>query len=169
MSPYFTVSPDEWTFSHNSHGRPEIHRPELSPSLSFNISRTEYAAACLIASSMDCGIDIESPANIDDVSLLSESVLSSHEMASLNNLGEDMVKECILVHWTLKESYLKALGIGLSVSLPAISFRIGHDNNAELVSELQIPGRASNWQFTTIKLANEHAMPVTLRGENNPD
>ena len=118
---------------------------------------------------MDCGIDIESPANIDDISLLSESVLLSYEMTSLKNLGEDMVKERFLVHWTLKESYLKALGIGLSVPLPDISFRIGHDNNAELVSELQIPGRASNWQFTTVKLANEHTMPVALRGENNAD
>lgn len=169
LSRYSSVLPAQWIFSQNSYGHPCIHSSGNRVPLQFNISRTEHAAVCVITSDIDCGIDIESQEKLDDLDHLSIQVLSPMELGNFRHIAADAKKERFLTYWTLKESYVKALGIGLSIPLQNISFMLDTDGDPKLMFHPETSVRPSDWQFTTIKLPNEHLMSVALRKGMRPD
>ena len=104
-------------FSYGEQGKPflsdfsEIH---------FNISHAGDYAVCAV-SDRPVGCDIEriKPYRTQ----LSERVLSHEEKLLLSEQKEESGMETVFFRfWTLKESFLKALGCGISVPLPSVSF-----------------------------------------------
>lgn len=68
-------------------------------------------------------------------------------------------------HWTLKESYVKAVGTGLNLDLRTLNFKIDEDLNPNCVitsSTLQISGRLTPWKFEESVLDEEHVVSVAL-------
>lgn len=99
----------------NSYGKPYIKNSKYF----FNISHSYDCAACAI-SLLDIGLDVEKIRQIDNrkISILCNRTLSDDEKKVLdeNNLVYSFLKI-----WTIKESYLKLLGIGLRYDLKNFS------------------------------------------------
>lgn len=81
---------------------------------------------------------------------------------------EQTVKFCR--HWCLKESYVKAIGVGITVDLAKISFKI----KSELVggrvvsdTELFIDEVKQDWLFEESLLDSEHCVAVALQDNNS--
>lgn len=95
----------------NNFGKPYIINSEYF----FNISHSYDCAACAI-SLFNIGLDVEKIRQIDKrkISILCNRTLSDDEKKVLdeNNLAYSFLKI-----WTIKESYLKLLGIGLKYDL----------------------------------------------------
>ena len=102
--------------------RDELSRPYISPLhhnyIDFNISHSGDYVVCAISSFGRIGIDIEETIPVDIN--ISEGFLSKQELHCLNNAKINQ-SELFYKYWTLKESYLKAIGIGLIDSITELN------------------------------------------------
>lgn len=73
-------------------------------------------------------------------------------------------------HWALKESYVKAIGVGITVNLQDISFRINTKNlRVDAVvndTKLYLKNQVQDWTFEETLLNNDHCAAVALQGDN---
>lgn len=99
----------------------EYGKPYLKdyPRIHFNISHTDGMAACGIGD-RQLGIDVEQVRPYRKRVL--RKVFSEAERRRLEEIPEDEHSQYFFRIWTLKESYVKALGCGLTISLTDISF-----------------------------------------------
>lgn len=88
----------------------------------FNLSHCEGLAVCLY-SAHECGADCENIRKFKQRT--AERVCSPKELAVLNMAqGKDVLFTRL---WTLKEAYVKAIGIGISYPLREVSFAFEDD------------------------------------------
>lgn len=126
------------------HGKPYLLR---YPQIQFNISHTEESVLLMLgAGAAGIGIDAETIKPVHR-SLL-KGALSEEERAFYESLDSESAKqEWFFKVWTLKESFLKALGIGITVPLSSISFSEGADGEVECRQSLS----GETWHFSQIR------------------
>ena len=116
------VAPAAWRFVEGAHGRPEIASPDTP--YHFNLAHSHGAVACVVARDREIGVDVEflnRPAASQDVAA---RVCAPEELEDVNAAGEAERQERFLVYWTLKEAYLKARGLGISVHMADVAFSL---------------------------------------------
>jgi 4'-phosphopantetheinyl transferase len=157
--------PEEWRFSTAAHGRPEIDTPPTRPRLRFNLSHTRGLVACAVTLERDVGIDVEHIGRWADTVALARRYFSSPENRLLAGLPAPAARARFFSLWTLKESYVKARGLGLGIPLdvvsfqvvpgmpPAVSFGPGHDEDARA------------WQFALLEPRPGCRLAVAARRE----
>jgi len=79
-------------------------------------------AAVVVADAIEIGVDVEYVTPDDWIYETTSTVLSTDESTSLLRLDEESRRERFFLYWTLKESYIKARGMGISLPLTKISF-----------------------------------------------
>ncbi len=115
------VIPDrmpEYTYIGNRKPCLAAHHPQIH----FNLSHCEGLAVCLL-SDTECGVDAESIRRYRERTAL--RVCSPEEQAMLRNAENPDLLFTRL--WTLKEAYVKAIGIGISYPLREVSFAFQED------------------------------------------
>ena len=147
------LPPHAWSFSVNKFGKPS---PIPECGLRFNQSNSVELAVCLIArpdaAAAEVGVDVEYFARAQEVVPLAGRVFSAAERAQLDALPSTARPDRALSLWTLKEAYIKARGMGLSLPLDGISFLFdGPNTNGPDAIRFQVdsgvdddPGR---WRF----------------------
>jgi len=116
------------SFYYNIHGKPYFAH---NPPIYFNLSHSGNWVVCAI-SEHEVGIDVE---KIEEVGLdIAKSFFSKKEYNDLMRKEVSKRKEYFYSLWTLKESYIKACGKGLSLDLRSFSIGIG-DNNIIVESQ----------------------------------
>jgi 4'-phosphopantetheinyl transferase len=97
--------------------------------LRFNQSNSVELAVCLIArietpggAIAEVGVDVASFARAEEIVPLAARVFTTAERAQLEALPVAARPDRALSLWTLKEAYIKARGMGLSLPLDGISF-----------------------------------------------
>lgn len=117
--------PNAWRFFCNKWGKPF---PDPDCGVRFNQSNSLELAVCLIAlpgpsaAAAEVGVDVESSARAAEIVPLAPRVFSAAERAQLDALPAEERPDRALSLWTLKEAYIKARGMGLSLPLHKISF-----------------------------------------------
>lgn len=118
----FEIKNNNISFNYNEYGKPYLINNE---SIHFNISHSGNWVVCLI-NNHEVGIDIEKIEDIDfDVA---KSFFSEKEYIDLMKKDINKRKDYFYDLWTLKESYIKACGKGLSLDLRSFSFLIENSN-----------------------------------------
>ena len=97
----------------------------------YNLSHADGTAACII-SCYECGIDAERirPYRPNVV----KRAFSDSEKALIENTPECERDELFFRLWTLKESYVKAIGIGVSYPMQTVEFCF---NGREIISNIE--------------------------------
>jgi len=113
------VDPAAWAWREGPHGRPEVDHPSCD--VHFNLSHSAGLVLCTIARGRAVGVDVENLARPRPNWGLVERYCSPSEADDIQSHG-DRWPERFLTYWTLKEAYLKACGLGISVALSDISF-----------------------------------------------
>ncbi len=111
---------DNIKFKYNDFGKPLIDSNE---EIYFNISHCDNYIVCAL-DNKSIGIDIERIANID---LKIVDRFFTYEECKFINSSENYKIERFYEIWTMKESYIKAIGMGLS--MPLYRFSVISDSN----------------------------------------
>jgi len=183
-----SVDPRAWRFTANPFGRPEIAGPICRPALRFNVSHTDGVIVCLVAADREIGVDVEDTArdNIGGVEI-ADHFFSPAEVAALRALPDANQRDRFFEYWTLKESYIKARGLGLQVPLDQFSFHLGPPTGEDTDSEAAARSRETpqpirisfgpgidddptTWQFALHQLTPRHRLAIAVRRQpDEPD
>ena len=168
LSRYAPVAPGDWEFDSGPHGRPEIGGRETASRLRFNLSHTRDLAVCVVCLEADCGVDVESPGRELAIGKLARRYLAASEIAALERAEGEERRQLFYAFWTLKEAYLKARGIGISVPLRHASFALGGET-VTVVLEPELDDRAEEWQLALFRPSAAHVLSVAVRRGDGDD
>lgn len=124
LSSFANVDPAAWRFEANAHGKPRIVGPAGCEDLRFNLSHTRGGAVCGVVRGAEVGVDVETLDRATDHLGLCERYFSRSETAALRAAPAERQRELFFRFWTLKEAYIKARGLGLSIPLDAFSYEL---------------------------------------------
>jgi 4'-phosphopantetheinyl transferase len=166
LSSYADVAPVDWRFRANDWGRPEISVPELGH-LRFNLSNTRGLVACAVALEGEIGVDVEAMDRAGDLLGIADRFMATPEAKDIHALPPDTQAIRFFTYWTLKEAYIKARGMGLSIPLDKFWFlldsTVSASSPARLVLAPDMDDDASGWSFAQLQPTDRHLLAVARR------
>jgi 4'-phosphopantetheinyl transferase len=120
--------PADLRFTFTANGRPELVQDRAWATVRFSLSHSRGLVGCAVTRSYDVGFDIEGVKEAAPLEV-AQRAFAHEELAALRALGREERDDRFYALWTLKESYLKGRGLGLS--LPLASFAIEPSANGE--------------------------------------
>jgi 4'-phosphopantetheinyl transferase len=169
LSRYAAVRPEDWAFSAAEHGRPSICAPRVVPPLEFNISHAADLVVLAVTSGRTLGIDTESiESRTFDIDGL-DRYFAPEESAALLSLPAGERRRRFFELWTLKESYIKARGMGLSMRLDAFRFEMTGERGLTLHMRSELGDSPALWRVWQLVLRPDYLAAVcAARGEDAP-
>ena len=162
LSRYGGVPAERWRFHRNDHGRPEIASPVST--LRFNLSHTRGLVICLVSRERAVGVDVEPRDREGRWLELAGRFFSVREAEALHRIAESERPQRFLEYWTLKESYIKARGLGLAIPLRDFSFDLPTTTPDDV--RIRIDGalndQAARWQFGLYSLGKHHLVATAV-------
>ncbi|MGA8670935.1 MAG: 4'-phosphopantetheinyl transferase superfamily protein [Terracidiphilus sp.] len=158
LSQYHSLAPEAWRFQVNAYGKPS---PDPECGLRFNLSNSPGLVVCLIAHGNEVGVDLEPYEHAGEIARLSETAFSPLELAQLEELHGSEKTDWALSLWTLKEAYLKARGMGLSLPLNKFSFLFGRPAGIRLELNPCLEDEAERWRFCLLDRAG-HRIAIAV-------
>ncbi|CAM2070649.1 4'-phosphopantetheinyl transferase superfamily protein [Sulfidibacter corallicola] len=156
------VRPSMWTFETNKYGRPSIVREPEWPNLRFNISHTRGLISIAVVKDLEVGVDVEQVTRDGEQIQIADRFFSKREVTELKSLPEANQKDRFFDYWTLKESYIKARGMGLSIPLGDFSFLLEEGRRIGIYIDPKQLDDPERWQFRSWRVSDEHKMALTL-------
>jgi 4'-phosphopantetheinyl transferase len=161
LARYSGTPPHDLRFGTDRCRRPELTSPAL-PGLCFSLARTAGLAVGLFAFDHEVGVDVERVAPID-VAGLAGRFFSPEEAAGLSRLEGDARLARFYALWTLREAYLKARGVGLTLPLEQLIFRPTPSGGAAAEFGPAIGDDPARWQFGLTWLTRRHLAATCVR------
>jgi 4'-phosphopantetheinyl transferase len=168
LSRYATVDPRAWTFRENKYGRPEIAAPAGVPKLRFNVSHTNDFIACLVGLERDLGVDVENVRRRGRIVEIADRYFSRAEVDALHRHPPHEQLARFFEYWTLKEAYIKARGMGLSIPLDQFSFHIEEGIPIRISFDPRLDDDPKSWQFQLLRPTPRHILAAGIRA-GGPD
>ena len=163
LSQYLGCSTQVLKFGINKYGKPHLLD---YPECHFNLSHSKQATALVVnqGAKLTLGIDIEYFKGRDEVINLATNYFSKQECILLDSYSNSEKNEIFFRLWTLKESYIKAIGKGLSIDLGSFSFNeIGKN-----IKVSHYANEANNyWEFSQKKVYDEYFLALAIRCNND--
>jgi 4'-phosphopantetheinyl transferase len=160
LSRYRAVRPEDWGFSAGPRGRPHISAPQLEPALEFNIAHSADLVMLGVTSGAALGVDVESVATRDvDIEGL-DRYFAAEESAALLALPAAERRRRFFELWTLKESYIKARGMGLAIALDAFRFELPGERGLTLHMRPQLHDSPRHWRLWQLTLRPDYLAAV---------
>lgn len=168
LSHYAPSGPDDWVFKKNAFGRPEIAAPGPY-ALRFNLSHTNGLVACAVTQQADVGVDVESLSRPTPGLDIAERFFSPDEFAMLQKAPAAEQHELFFAIWTLKEAYIKARGMGLSLPLDQFAFDIDGLTVRGVNFRGEIKDSPENWRFAVQRAGPGHLLAFAVRRDESGD
>ena len=154
------VDPAQLRFSTDLLGKPWLD----GGSLNFNLSHTSGVAACCASAGSLCGVDVERHRPLPDMDLVAERNFSVAERTLLGQATSGTESELFFRIWTLKEAYIKALGVGLSVELTTFSVLPRQDGIGEVRHGAKSAPRTASWSVYWWEFADGFHVAAAFSG-----
>ncbi len=167
LSRYCDVDPAAWRFIRNNYGRPDISWPKAWRPLRFNLSHTTGMVAVIVAWDREVGVDVEWNDRPNLVANIANRYFSPDEVRDLRALPEETQQRAFFNYWTLKEAYIKARGMGLSIPLDHFSFRLRSAEPIGISFAPELVDDPSTWYFERHTPSSSHTLSLALRRSTN--
>lgn len=166
LSQYLNQQPGDLKFYYSENGKPEVSLSKNDPLIRFNLSHTAGLTACIVTINDDCGIDAEAivhkTASLDVARLM----FSDSEFKFIENLSGRTYLEEFFTRWTLREAYVKALGLGIDYPTNKLLFKIVDDKNISVAIEKANDTICQFWQFRTMQPTSNHTVSIAIKNKN---
>jgi 4'-phosphopantetheinyl transferase len=165
LSRYSKIPPGKWRFVKNANGKPLIDPDLDSTPLSFSLAHTKGLAVVAVTGGPDIGVDVERTDRCVDAARLSGRFFSPEEAAALQEIPSERLREFFFRYWTLKESYIKARGLGLSLPLDSFSFRLAGELPLRIGFSGDDPKNSGDWRFALISPLPQYVAAVGVASD----
>lgn len=150
------VPPRSLRFAAGRHGKPYLADARLS----FNLSHADGKALVAVSVPGPVGVDIER-ATGRSFSPLADRFFSSREAQAVRTAPDEDRPSQFLAYWTCKESFVKALGLGLSHPLDRFEIRFA---DSPRQAEVWSAGRKrGEWHVRLLAMPLPYVAAVTVR------
>jgi 4'-phosphopantetheinyl transferase len=149
LSRYAAVQPAEWRFVADRSGKPWVSEPAPAPPLHFNLTNTSGLVVCGVSVAHEAlGVDAERLDRKVNYASLAARFFAAAEAEDLRTRPPDQWPRRFFEYWTLKESYIKARGLGLAVPLDQCAFAI--ETTGARISFTSAGLDEVRWRFASI-------------------
>lgn len=163
LSRYCDVDPMVWQFARNRYGRPDISFPAEWRPLRFNLSHTTGMVAVIVAWGREVGVDVEWNDRPNLGASIANRYFSPREVRDLQALPKDIQQRAFFNYWTLKEAYIKARGMGLSIPLDQFSFRLRSAEPISISFAPELVDDPATWYFERHAPSKCHTLSLAVR------
>ncbi|KAM4043976.1 L-aminoadipate-semialdehyde dehydrogenase-phosphopantetheinyl transferase-like isoform 1-T1 [Anomaloglossus baeobatrachus] len=149
--------------------------PHLT-NFSFNVSHQGDYAVLAAESELQVGVDImktdrPGSGSTEEFFRIMHRQFTEREWRSINSMGSDWAQlDMFYRHWALKESFIKAIGVGLGFNLQRIEFKVSpvHMEPGKVYTETKmwLDDEDENWVFEETLLDEKHHVSVALGGKD---
>lgn len=122
LAEYQQVAPEALEFHQDAFGKPHVVTLSQRPAVHFNLSHTQGMAVLAVCREAEVGVDVEDERRTVRAEELTRRYFAEEELQTLQSLPEAERRAHFIRLWTLKEAYVKALGMGLRVPLDGFAF-----------------------------------------------
>eukprot|EP01130_Rhizamoeba_saxonica_P003940 TRINITY_DN1630_c0_g1_i1.p1 TRINITY_DN1630_c0_g1~~TRINITY_DN1630_c0_g1_i1.p1 ORF type:complete len:213 (-),score=51.77 TRINITY_DN1630_c0_g1_i1:63-701(-) len=130
----------------------------------FNVSHAGDLVVLASEPELLIGVDVMNVAipgrdkNIDNFFHTLRDCFTSNEWNIIKSGSDDEKLRMFFIHWTLKEAYIKAIGIGLGFDLQRCEFQLSEDKST---ANILIDGALSlEWEFEIHYPMNDHIIAI---------
>jgi 4'-phosphopantetheinyl transferase len=169
LARYADVAPRAWLFERNEHGRPDPVPGHGEPPLRFNLSHTKGLVACAVTVDRDIGVDVECVGRRGDPVAIADRYFAAAEARELHACPAARRRDRFFEYWTLKESYIKARGMGLKIPLRRFAFHLDAAHPIRVAFDAEIEDDEREWQFALFRPTASHVIAVGVRRGRGPD
>lgn len=159
LSHYTGDDPRRWEFRPNAFGKPAVQSPP-KVGLEFNLSHTRGLAVCAVTCGAAVGVDVEDCQRVVNHAGLARRYFAPSEAAALQSLAPEQQRGAFFEFWTLKEAFLKARGVGLSMPLDSFAFSLAADQPPRIALAASAAGLPQEWQFGQLLIASRYQVAV---------
>jgi 4'-phosphopantetheinyl transferase len=169
LAEYTGATPASLDFETNAWGKPALRRqaPGAEARLSFNVSHATNGPVVLAVSCMQLlGVDLEDTRRAAPLGV-ADRFFSPLERAALFALAPAERPLRFWTLWTLKESFVKALGTGLHQPLDSFIFDLGLTSEERGIGFSAPAGTAPcRWWFGSCQASPEHLLALCIAWDN---
>lgn len=166
LSFYAPQPPEAWRFVLGANGKPRLDTVPPCGPLHFNLSNTQGLVVCGISRHTErLGVDVESFARSGSLDDIAGNHFADTEVAALCAQPDADKLEAFLRLWTLKESFIKATGKGLSTPLNQFAFTLapGHPtvvDNVTVSFTEHLAERTEHWRFIQWRMPGHYIVSL---------
>ncbi|BBO59623.1 4'-phosphopantetheinyl transferase superfamily protein [Mycoavidus sp. B2-EB] len=160
LSRYARIAPEQWLFAANAYGCPEIANSGLAQKISFNLSHTQSLIVLGVTTGNALGVDTENIRVRRAPVEVAHQHFAPDEVRALRELSLEAQHQVFFQYWTLKESYIKARGMGLSIPLDQFSFHFMQDHEIEISIHPVLKDHPSRWHFWQFQPTMDYLVAV---------
>ncbi len=151
--------PASLQFAAGAHGKPSLVDPPVD--LRFNLSHGGERALLAVTLGREVGVDVEQERPIEEV-VLADRFFSSAESARLQALPAEEHRAAFFRCWTRKESFIKAVGDGLTFPLGSFEVSLADEDAPQLLHTCSAPGQAvERWRVVSLAIDRGYAAALT--------
>ena len=171
LSRYVDMAPAQWAFGKNASGKPFVSNTHAAAAqLQFNVSHTKGLVVLGVSTDAALGVDAECVGGRSErmapmaLMELAEATFSATELQAFSLFAglatQQQQEERFFQHWTLKESYTKARGLGLAIPLKRVGFAFLPPRRVQLSLDAALKDRADAWNVWQFRPTAEHWVAV---------
>jgi 4'-phosphopantetheinyl transferase len=165
LASYVSSDPAELVFRYSEREKPSLGVPHSQQAVEFNVSHSGTAALLAFARGRALGVDIEMIREGFDPVGLAHRFFSTHEQSQLAALDPSDKYPGFFRCWTRKESYIKAVGTGLSLPLDQFDVSLlPGDQNALLATRPEVSD-AAMWSLREVPAGAGYIAALCVRGQ----
>lgn len=120
LAQYTGIEPSALVFTRNEHGKPELAVNPLK--IRFNLSHNNQQIIMAVCVNDDIGCDIEDPARQVSIETITRRFFAPQEHKLIFDMEGEAQQQRFFEVWTLKEAFVKAIGVGISLGLDTFYF-----------------------------------------------
>jgi 4'-phosphopantetheinyl transferase len=161
LSQFATIAAKDWIFKTNLYGRPEISNDDPSiKEIVFNISHTKGLIILGVTHGNALGVDVENVLHRKAPIEIAKNFFSRKEIEDILSLPEGRQQKRFFQYWTLKEAYIKARGVGLSIPLDQFTVHIHDTQRLRMSMDSCLDEAPDRWRLWQYQLSSKYLIAV---------
>jgi 4'-phosphopantetheinyl transferase len=166
LTRYLPLDIRSLSFSINDYGKPRLSEVFSERGLDFNLSHSGDFALVAVTLNRQVGVDVEYMREEDSSEEIVRRFFSKREVSDFLSVPPEARKVAFFNCWTRKEAYIKAHGLGLSLSLDSFDVSLIPGEPATLRATRPNLQEANRWTLKHLEVHTGYAGAVAVEGKD---